>query len=498
MLEKFADLTRQSWFRWGLGLGLFIFLSLLRIHEYERTPEAVHAEELLFGWSGLHLVEYGRPRSWSALDYPDEYIYFDGVMGDPNGLHLGAKVVDPWLDEPPLFSLMLGWISHWYGDDPMMVIPASHMRIPTVLASLVTLGLIGVIAGRWFGYWTGILAMLIYGSSPVMVFGSRLAVPENLMALGALLCLWLAGTVKKLNWKWGLLVGGLSFLLGLMKPTGWMLAPLGMFLAVRNKQWLSLLWILGLTAASVGIFVAYGYYFDAELFKHIVSIQGGRFAGWTGWSFMLVTPAFDIFEFMDGWYIWALLASIALLFRPTTDERLNLVKMFLVYWWWVAVVGGTEQDLLPWYWYATFPFLAILGGWSLVDVIQRVNFFTLSLIIGLLGTGRYHLHNAFRPTSPPWVFRIVVLCLLSPSLLGMLGRKEMWDRVARMIVVLMIVVGAMWNWRYIYSAYAIRCESLSCPINESTGFSETRIPFFWRWLVPGDSKGMLDERRPWI
>ena len=46
-----------------VGLSL-ILLVVLRLHDYDRMPTAGHAEELLYGWSGIYLIEEGVPQSW--------------------------------------------------------------------------------------------------------------------------------------------------------------------------------------------------------------------------------------------------------------------------------------------------------------------------------------------------------------------------------------------------------------------------------------------------
>src|SRR3989344_4635383 len=84
---------------------LFYFLSVIKLHGYDRWPGPAHAEELAFGWAGINIIETGVPISWSTLDYPDKYKVFDGIVGDKEGLWIPAKLYKPWLDQPPLYSL---------------------------------------------------------------------------------------------------------------------------------------------------------------------------------------------------------------------------------------------------------------------------------------------------------------------------------------------------------------------------------------------------------
>ncbi len=485
--------------QWLVVVLSFVFLSIIRLHEYDRIPTPGHAEELLYGWSGIYLIEEGVPQSWSTLDYPKENLVFDGIVGDKQNMFLPAKLYRPWLDEPPLYSLLSGGAAHLFGADRTKVLPPSYIRLPSVLASLASLVLVFVVGRQFFGFWAGFLALWIYGTSPIMVFGSRLSVPENIIALATIGILPIAFSyLKKPKWWVSYLSGILSAVLGLMKPTGFFVAPLMIFLAAKKKRWKDVIIIAGLMALGVIIFIAYGNYFGPDIFKRIVEIQGVRFAGWTGLSYILTSPAYDIVEYYDGWYILALIFALFFSLIPKKTEQLKLLNLFFYFWLLVGLFGGTEQDLLPWYRYPLFPLLALYGGLGIEYLYKRINFYGLVLVLGLLLTSRWYLHNAFRPTTPPNTFRAVMFLALLPSLFGMIWRKGWTRKVSRIILIAVFVLGAWWNSKYIYAAFAIRCESISCPFGPSIGLSEVRLPFFWRFLVPKDSTGMLDAKRPWF
>ena len=479
-------------------VGLFVFLAILRLHEYDRLPGSTHAEELLYSWSGIHLIETGVPQSWSTLDYPKENLVFDGIVGKGNTLSLPAKLYRPWLDEPPLYSLMSGGVAHWYGDDRNLVIPTSHSRVPSVIASVISLALVFWVGFKFFSLQVGVLAMLFYGVTPTFVFGSRLSVPENILAMVVVGCLLLAKAyLKKPKAFIAVLWGLFSAILGLMKPTGFFLAPLTIFLCLKKRRYLDATVITLFTVLGVVAFVAYGKYFDWELFQNIVRIQGTRFAGWSGLGYIFTSPAFDIYNFYDGWYIFGLGASLIYTLKKVKSPSLNLLSLFFVYWLMVAVLSGTEQDLLPWYRYTMFPLMAVFGGLGLRYVIKNANFYTAVMVVGLLLSSRFYLMNAFRPTTPTIVFRLTYGLALLPSLLFMLYKWPWLKTVTQYIVIIFIGLGVFFNSRYIYSAFEVRCESIDCPFGPTTKLSEVRVPFIWRILVPNpDNKDMLTTKRP--
>ncbi|MFZ2202602.1 MAG: glycosyltransferase family 39 protein [Microgenomates group bacterium] len=483
----------------GLFLVLFYFLTVIKLHGYDRVPAPAHGEELLYSWSGINLIETGTPISWSTLDYPKENKVFEGIVGDKHNLFMPATLWKPWLDEPPLYSLLSGGAAHLFGADRTKVIPPAYSRIPSVIASLVTMALIFLVGFKFFGYWTGVLSMIFYGLSPILVLGSRLSVPENMIALGVIGSLLLAKKyLEKPNLVFPIAVGLTAAVLGLMKPTGFFLAPLTIFLTLAKKKWGHAGIILALTLVGVAAFLAYGYYYDWDLFMKIVSIQGRRFAGWTGLAYIFNSPAYDIDLLFDGWYIFGMVAAIFFALRENKSRGLKLICLFFFYWLMVAVLSGTEQDLLPWYRYPLFPLIGIFGALGLQWLYKRADFFAMVLGIGLLLTSRFYLMNAFRPTTPTIVFRLVFFAALIPSLLDYAWKVSWAKKASQIILVAFIGLGMFFNAKYLYTIFEIRCESISCPFGPSIGLSETKLPFFWRLFVPGENTDMLTTKRPWF
>lgn len=483
----------------GIFLLVFYFLAVIKLHGYDRMPAPAHGEELLYSWSGIYLIETGTPVSWSTLDYPKENLVFDGIVGDKHNLFMPAKLWKPWLDEPPLYSLLSGGMGHLYGDDRTEIIPPSHSRIPSVLASLVTMGLVFLVGYQFFGFWIGILSMTFYGLSPILVLGSRLSVPENMIALGVIGSLLLAKKyLEKPNLIFPIVTGLTAAILGLMKPTGFFLAPLMMFLAISKKKWSHAGLILALVLLGVGAYLAYGYHYDWDLFLQILSIQGRRFAGWTGLPYILNSPAYDIDLLFDGWYIFGLLMVLFFSLSEKKSKEMKLLLLFFFYWLMVSLLSGTEQDLLPWYRYPIFPLIAVFGALGLRWLHKRADFFALVLGIGLLMTSRYYLMNAFRPTTPTIVFRLVYFVALVPSLIYYLWNKSWARKLSRWILILFIGMGMFFNAKYLYTIFETRCESISCPFGPTTKLSETKLPFLWRLFVRGENTDMLTTKRPWF
>lgn len=468
----------------GIFLAVLVSTFILRAHNFDRYPTMGHLEEQMFAWAGIHLIERGVPRAWSSLDFPDRATFYKGAVnykgGDPV---VYVDLVEPWLEQPPLFSLLVGSFAHFYQADRNEVIPTSFIRTPVIIISLFTTIMIFLIARLISGYWIGIMAMLIYGVTPILVLGSRLAVPENLIALIYLIIIyWLLKFQNDQKFKFLVLIPILTGIAGLSKPTGFFITFLAMFVVLIKHKYKYATYLLTATLPFVALFFAYGLYFDAEIFWRITSIQASRPAGFGNLGWFFVSPAYDIVELVDGWFIFLLLSVAFFLFTPQAGLK-RFISLAFIFWIAVVMVSGGETDLLPWYRYPSYPLLAIIGTWGLQALLRRADFFAAFLTAGLLLGNRMLLVNPFRPNIPPMNFRIIFSLLLLPPLLNLIFERNIFEKITKVILISIIIVGIYFNVVYIYNIFELKCESQSCPFGPSTKLSTVHFPVIWRWLT---------------
>lgn len=487
--SRIQQLIQSKTFQVIVFLLVFSFTFILRAHNFDRVPPMGHLEELLYGWSGIYLVEEGVPVSWSTLDYPKRAEVSKGLKSYQGGEPIVSVALQkPWLDEPPLFSLLVGWFAHLYGADRNDVLPTSYIRTPVIFISSLTSVMIFMVAKIVSGYWTGILAMLLYGTIPIMVFSSRFAVPENLIALFLMIMVYLLLKFEeKPKFLYLLPIPLLAGLGGLAKPTGYFLLPLALFFAFRKGMLKSCFYLILATIPFIAAFIWYGLYFDAEIFWQLVSIQGFRPVGFSSLGWFFTSPAYDINMLTDSWYIFALLSAAYFIFAPGAGLK-KFISLFFVYWVIIVMLSGGEGDLLPWYRFPAFPLLAILGAWGLQFLVKRADFFTTFLTAGLLLGGRHLLANAFRPDALPTTYRLVFSGLMLPSLVRFVFDKDWLEKLCRLVIVGVVVVGIYFNVVYIYNVFELTCESKSCPFGPSTELSSLHFPIIWRWFVLGEPK----------
>jgi 4-amino-4-deoxy-L-arabinose transferase-like glycosyltransferase len=469
-----------------LFLFVLYFTFVLRVHNYERVPTANHLDEMLYAWSGLYLIEEGVPVSWSTLDYPARAEVFRGEINYQGGIPKASVVLyKPWLDEPPLFSLLVGYFAHLYQAEKTDFVPASYIRMPVVIISTLVSIMIFLIVKEVDSFESGILAMAVYGLTPLLVFASRTAMPENLIALLYLLILYLVLRFRKSpKFYYVLPMPLLAGLAGLAKPTGYFLLPFAIFwifekLYKKGQLKLALQYSFYLIVGILPFIAAYFWYgnhFDPEIFKTITNIQSHRPVGFGSLAWFFISPAYDTAILKDSWYIFALLSAAYFIFKPKLGEK-KLISFAFVYWIIVVMISGGESDLLPWYRFPAFPLLAILSAWGLQELVKRANFFASFLGIGLLLGNRLLLVNAFHPNVSPWTYRLVFSGLMAPSLAFYVLKTRFWQKATKGVIVGVIGLGLLINTIYIYQAFDIACESKICPIVQSTWLSEIGFPF---------------------
>lgn len=487
MKAKFKEtnnITSNKYFRITLLLLVFYFTFVLRAHNYDRVPGFGHLEEMLYAWSGIHLVETGVPVSWSTLDYPPRSEVYKGEMGyATNSIKVGVTLYKPWLDEPPVFSVLVGWFAHIFGAARDQIIPPAYMRFPVIVIGAITSILVFLIARLVSGYCTGILSMLIFGLTPIMVFGSRLAVPENLISLLFMLTIYLLLKFHQtLKIRYVLIIPLLAGIAGLSKPTGYFIAPFAIFMVFMKKYYKTSLYIFLATLPFIGLFFAYGLYYDPQIFWRITEIQAYRPVGFSSLGWFFVSPAYDINTVTDSWYIFCLLSAAFFVFVPKKGLEM-FISLAFIYWVMVVMISGGEADLLPWYRYPVFPLLSILGAWGLQKIVAKANIFSSFLAFGMLLGNRFLMVNAFRENIQPIEYRVTFTALMLPSVFYFIWNKKWLERICRLLIIIVIVIAGYLNAVYIYNKFDLDCQSKSCEFGPQNFLSTMHFPVVWRFFV---------------
>src|SRR5258708_8255007 len=133
----FNKYQKNFWLRMLLVLAVLTFTFFLRAIHADRIPQFGHLEEHLYGWSGIYQIEEGSPVSWSTLDYPKSREVYSGVIYDQNNqLGQAVKLYKPWVDEPPLFSLIVVGSAHFFVANRHYLLPPAYLPFPMLFIAL--------------------------------------------------------------------------------------------------------------------------------------------------------------------------------------------------------------------------------------------------------------------------------------------------------------------------------------------------------------------------
>ena len=335
----------------ALGLGL-------RIYHLDQNPaHGDTADEYAWAWSGMTLWSEGSPTAWSWLD---GYGNFPVVQwrGGP------VKLVRPWMDHPPLYSLFVGAWMHLWGTHRIFDVDLYLMRWSGMPLFLLSCAALTWVLRAQIPVATLLLALLLFGTAPPAVLQHRLVISENFWlplwvgTYGAMLAflrrprhIWLATVVL-----------GCSLL-----PLSKVAALSGsLFLLVVSLRRASarLAWaVMGGTLLGLLVYLLYGWLVGGETFFRVLATQSRRFEGLGAFFALLFDPggpysSFHYLPFMVG-LVWC----IGLAARSRAPEW---VLPVLCYAGGMAFFVG-ERTVYGWYSIPLFPWLVT----AVADMVTR-------------------------------------------------------------------------------------------------------------------------------
>lgn len=418
-----------------------LFLAFaLRWHNYSVYPQrGATSDEYAFAFQGISLLTRGIPIAWSAIPlYKNlSHLTIDGLY---------FPIVQPYLDHPPLFGLLVGAWAIFSRETAFEAVRLATIRIIPVTLSFVSAIFLYLIAKREFGERIALFSLAIFSVATIIVVNSRVAVAESLFTPMWLIALWMVGkNIKKsLPWPYitiGLLCAGaiLTKILGLVV---WLSVVAILWVrrsSVRNCMYVTIGALIGAL-----VLYLYGMAYDEKLFWAIQSYQGmNRVLGPNTIWMIVGSPSIVNKIFYDGWYFWGLFA----LGVASIDIRKNvmIVVPALLYLF-LLVVSVNETDIHGWYFLPLFPFLALAGGKLLVDSLDngRWTLFIWVILIGVTLIGPlYGEPFGLTPGVYRWLIGIIVV-------LGLFSLRS--KRMAYGTVWLYIIGTAIATLRYVHPA----------------------------------------------
>lgn len=369
-----------------------------RLYHYDTVPHHLWtADEYAFAWSGMSLLRDHVPTGWSWLK-----VYGSVPRVEWQGDYY--KLVTPWLDHPPLFSLLPGAAALAGGAVHFFDCTLSVIRIPSLLLGIASLPLLYVLSLRIGSTTMAMIATLIYAVNPNTVFLSRLAVAENLIVVLSLLVMLLYVRYSETSKPRYLYIGAvLAGLACLAKVTGVYLVLALCALSLLHGRWRHFFIVGFIGAAILSLYPIYGWYYDFDLFVRVVTGHAGRFnlAELPRVTRMFYSksdhplpfdPVFLLGWLVFVWYAWKT-ASLIVLPLLRADRRGSQAGVFgsaapdakaegarrkaevivvpVASYAAVLFASGGISHLYPWYGIPFYPFIFLAIGAVCADRLAR-------------------------------------------------------------------------------------------------------------------------------
>ena len=378
VLAAFAVCLAGLWFvsrrrlrrplRHAAVIGVMVLGAYLRLQDRSAVPyHNATADEYYHVWAGRTLVETGSPTSWS--DHP---AYQSATM--VHWLGSSYRIVEPWLDQPPLFSLLVGiwgklgapfspsprFGGPWFLDGP----PLGYLRILPILFSCITLLLIHDIGRRLYDWSVGVGAALIYATTPLVVALDRLIKGESLLII---LALGIVATVlarRKRAARWQVIViGSLCAAAPLVKLTGVFIAPMALLLLWPRHETGRAGFIAVVTGSLCGALalLVYAAILGWDLFWQVIFNLASRPSSLLSAARLLYDPHFIAGPFGPGWVWWLALGALLALMGRSKVLAPGIVIYLLV------IASSADQRLLyGWYAIPLYAFLVVPAAANLI------------------------------------------------------------------------------------------------------------------------------------
>lgn len=445
-----ANLTK---FKFHLLLLIIAIFGLwLRFIDYDKIPAFLEtADEVMYPWAGITFLQTGTPSSWT---WNPSY---------KNGTHItlwGANfnIVTPWIEKPPLYSLITGLVSMLSGENQLDKVRISTIRLTPLILSFCSIILVGLLAKNFFGKQIALLAAFLYATVPTIVIANRLSLAENLLTPLALLALWMFNLEKEGRWQ-KLKPYLIGFVCGLSLLTRQfaLVLPLTIIAILIIKKEIKQAIVISIISLIFGLtYPLIGLYYDWSLFIRLLNdfhnyYSYGMPQGIINiFRFPMITYKFNLFP--DG----SILASYLLLLTSPFifKEKLEMLKLIFFPFAYLILISllETGEFTFGWHLFPIFPFLAIILAKYLYDFWLNSTYLQalfIFLIIGFSTIRFFFLLSSQNQQS--WQLLSVILLLLFS--LTVLPRNENLRKITKtglFIVYSIINVMVILNFNSIY------------------------------------------------
>jgi hypothetical protein len=417
--------TPPRWRTWEIGALAAVALlgMLLRTHDYALAPlPSDNRDEMGWAWSGLTLLTRHVPYAWSYLNaYHGVSVLFVNGATYP--------IVHPWLDHPPLFSLLVGAEAWLLGARDLADVTPEMIRPVAIALSTLSIVLLYALGRRVLPWPAALVGAALLATAPVAVLFGRAVESENLLA--PILLLSLLVTHRLLTGEGRRpAIAGLVLLCvaaSLTKVPGITVGvACGVVLLVGGRWRLA---ALAVAAGVVGLllYAGYGALLDWHTFTAVLSAQEARRHGVMGAYEFIVAPAAIGSSARDGWWILGWIGMGALLAGRSRGARL-LPWAALVFATAILLFGDERLVLrFGWYRIAVYPLVYAAAAYVCWEAVKEVALLPLLafLVLGGAAAASFGLTSAVEAWMPsPVIVSVILAVVLLPTVVAAVRKQS--------------------------------------------------------------------------
>jgi len=452
---------------------------------WDFPPIADTFDEFASGWLGLSILRSGIPTSWSFIpDYQSgvphpSTLYLVGTKLAINGivpnkvnyssfpkpLSLSKEfnldgyrsqfnIVSPYLEQPPLGGILVSLPLYFSGVKEFSQTTLKTLRSQFVVLGVISTALVMLIAYLWYGKFVSIIAGFLYATVPTIVFGSRLALPENFLVLFFLLQIVI---LKIWSLKRNNIFLFVSLLIAFLAP---LIKPFGLSITLFSSLYFILLknYKLAFYSGFAGIlsivtYFIYGIGYDKNTFWMVWTYQTNRFfPGPITFLIKILVPKVTHI-FLDGWIFFGWISIYILAFIKKERNHRELLIAFVSYVLGLIVFGGEDYG---WYRLPIYPFLIIAASYIVVQIIKKPTFLTGELFVLTAITTGLQLGIGIVNWSHYLIYYRIFLILSSAIFgLGYISKRKYIQTFQSSFVLLILIISIYLNTRIINNARII-------------------------------------------
>jgi hypothetical protein len=399
-------------------------------------------------FNGLSLLQKGYPESWSWYEHYGNFpVQF--ISGS------NFRLVKPWFDEPPLFSIIAGLLAQKYDETDINNLNIGILRYPMLKFATLNIFVLFLIIYLVRGSIEAIVASLIYATTPTIVLLARLPLSDNMLTTFTLLSiLFTVLYLKKGKIIFLIPVILLSALSLQLKSTGIFVPVAVTGILLAYKKFKPAISVIIFTAVSLGGWFIYGYHFGWDIFKKTMEVSSGREL----FSPTVIINLFHTFRIgekvmgIDGWVLWGWLSVIFFPYLSRHQNKLFKIILPVTIGCYLVFFSIMSGHIKGWYRAPLYPFISWAAASFIIKIFKSPRLLPFFFFVSIsffssyvYGNGGIRWNN-----GQTKVFQIIFVALMSIPMLSEIFKNKFLKNTFRLLFLVIFCLSIIYNVRTIY------------------------------------------------